>query len=282
MEKAANRWFLPGLLLALVANGACTSPNKDFDVLLTDVRPPGDGPRADPSDAGIPDARDAAAAADTTTLDVAAEDMAGDPVDGGQDVSGPLPPDAGSDLTLDLPGELPPPDLASDLPADLPPDMPADTATDMPPDTAPDVSPPPNGLRGEYFAGDNHEMFLLERVDPNLNFNWGHDSPVPGTVPEEHFSVRWTGKIQPRYTETYTFHLAVDDGARLAINDVFLIDNWSKPAGELTVQLPMVADQLYDIRVEYFDKVLTAVCRFYWSSPTQAKEIVPFSRLYTR
>lgn len=176
------------------------------------------------------------------------------------------------DLAVDLP-----PDLSPDLPPDLSPDL----SPDLPPDLPPDLAPAPNGLRGEYFAGDNHETFLLERVDATINFNWGHDPPDPA-VPAEHFSVRWTGKIQPRYTETYTFHLAVDDGARLIINGAFLIDNWSKPGGELTADIPMVANRLYDIRVEYFDKVLTAVCRLSWSSPTQAKEIVPFSRLYTR
>ena len=33
------------------------------------------------------------------------------------------------------------------------------------------------------------------------------------------FSVRWTGQVQPQFTETYTFYTQSDDGVRLWVNN---------------------------------------------------------------
>jgi len=61
------------------------------------------------------------------------------------------------------------------------------------------------------------------------------------------FSVRWTGQVIPRFSETYTFRLTGDDGSRLWIRptgDAFawnlLIDNWNAPAAGPTTRTPTV------------------------------------------
>lgn len=46
---------------------------------------------------------------------------------------------------------------------------------------------------------------------------WGSGTPDP-LIAKDTFSVRWTGQVQPQYTEDYTFVVHADDGCSLWIN----------------------------------------------------------------
>jgi len=52
----------------------------------------------------------------------------------------------------------------------------------------------------------------------NNNGIWGSGSPAPGLIQPETFSARWTGQVQPQFTEEYTFVVHADDGCALWIN----------------------------------------------------------------
>src|SRR2546423_15019230 len=80
------------------------------------------------------------------------------------------------------------------------------------------------GLRGEYFANDSLSgQPAFTRNDVRVDFNWG--IAAPGGSPDapynavgaDHFSVRWSGQVIPRYSEPYIFAVRADDGARLSI-----------------------------------------------------------------
>ena len=62
-----------------------------------------------------------------------------------------------------------------------------------------------------------------------LNFNRSQGSPATELGPDN-FSVRWSGEVQPLYSQEYTFYTVSDDGVRLWVNGVKLIDNWSDHA----------------------------------------------------
>lgn len=137
------------------------------------------------------------------------------------------------------------------------------------------------GLLGEYFIGQDFDSAVLERTDATIDFDWGPGSPSP-EVPVNDFSVRWTGQIETLYSETYTFETRTDDGVRLWVNGVQLIDRWvdqsaTAHSGTITLQ----AGELYDIRLEMYENAGDAVAELRWSSPSQAIEIVPASQLYS-
>ena len=72
--------------------------------------------------------------------------------------------------------------------------------------------------QGEYF----NNMTLsgtpaLVRTDEAINFNWGGESPHPGTISSDNFSVRWTGNIDGAPGQ-YKFIMSTDDGGRLWVN----------------------------------------------------------------
>src|SRR5262245_7606893 len=76
---------------------------------------------------------------------------------------------------------------------------------------------PPSGLRGDYFGDPNLANLAFSRIDPIISFNWQTTAAGPGVGPDN-FSVRWTGQVIPRYSETYTFYTRSDDGVRLWVN----------------------------------------------------------------
>jgi hypothetical protein len=72
--------------------------------------------------------------------------------------------------------------------------------------------------RGEYFNNRNLEGEpRLVRNDAQINFNWGTDSPAPGQIGTDNFSVRWT-QTRDFPAGLYHFTMTVDDGGRLWVN----------------------------------------------------------------
>jgi hypothetical protein len=136
------------------------------------------------------------------------------------------------------------------------------------------------GLKGEFFSGRNFETWRLTRVDPNINFDWGNTSGPDGAVGNDNFSIRWTGKLVPRFSETYTFETQTDDGVRLWVNNVLVIDKWTDHGLQTdTGTIALVAGTAYDLRLEFYENGGEAVVKLAWSSPSQAYEVVPTSQL---
>lgn len=164
------------------------------------------------------------------------------------------------------------------------------TPTPVPPPPAPAPAPTPTptptpgtgtGLIGSYYHERNLTKLSFTRTDATVDFDWGVGSPDLKKIYPSTFSVRWTGQVQPKYTETYTFYTNTDDGARLWVNNQLVINSWTdqgltERSGSITLQ----AGQMYNIKLEYYEKFGSAVAKLLWSSPSQAKQIIPKEQLY--
>jgi hypothetical protein len=138
-----------------------------------------------------------------------------------------------------------------------------------------------NGLVAEYFNNSDFTAPVLTRTDATINFNWGSGSPAP-SIGADTFSVRWTGYIEPRYGESYTFSTRSDDGVRLWINGQQIINNWTLHSPtENSSQVTLSAGQRYALKMEFYENGGGAVAQLRWSSARQAKEIVPSAQLFT-
>lgn len=136
------------------------------------------------------------------------------------------------------------------------------------------------GLIAEYFDNSNFTNPVLTRTDETIDFNWKYGSP-DDKIKADTFSVRWKGKIQPRYDETYTFYTNSDDGVRLWVNGELLIDNWTvHPTTEDHSKITLEAGKLYDLKLEYYEHKGDSNIQLLWSSASQIKEIIPTSQLY--
>jgi len=77
----------------------------------------------------------------------------------------------------------------------------------------------PRGLTGSVFDDpnangvyDSGEAKRLERVDPQVNFNWGQPGtgPAPGAVKADRFTASWTGQFTAPTTAAYLFRSVID------------------------------------------------------------------------
>lgn len=73
----------------------------------------------------------------------------------------------------------------------------------------------------------------------------------------DYFSVRWAGHVLPRYSETYTFYVAKDDGARLWVNGQLIIDS-TGCCGEPKGTIALTAGAYADIRLDYTEATSAA------------------------
>jgi PA14 domain/Fibronectin type III domain len=136
------------------------------------------------------------------------------------------------------------------------------------------------GLKGDYYNNVDLTGFVLSRVDPGMNFNWGNGSPDP-SIGADTFSVRWTGQVQPLFSQTYTFYTLSDDGVRLWVNGVQLVNNWTGHAPtENSGTIALTAGTRYSIQMDYYEDGGGAVAGLSWSSSSQPKEIIPANRLF--
>jgi hypothetical protein len=137
------------------------------------------------------------------------------------------------------------------------------------------------GLTAQYYGQMNLKDLRLTRIDPTIDFDWGGGSPAPGVIGADAYSVRWSGSVRPRHSETYTFYINSDNGRRVWVNDRLIIDQWIDNWGvTYTGTIALEANKLYKIRVEYFENFGGAGIRLEWASPSQAREVIPQSQLY--
>jgi len=140
---------------------------------------------------------------------------------------------------------------------------------------------PSAGIRGYYFNNMNVTGApALVRIDPAINFSWGSGTPgAPITV--DTFSVRWVGVVEAQYSEPYTFTTNSDDGIRMWLNDVLIIDSWIDQSATLHSSLPinLIAGQRYGVRVEFYENGGDAVAQLYWQSPSTPRQIIPAGAL---
>src|SRR5262249_22981897 len=101
---------------------------------------------------------------------------------------------------------------------------------------------------------------VLTRLENSINYFWGFGSPDPA-VPVDNFSARWTATL-PFSAATYRFTLAGDDGVRLFIDNLTVIDQWHpETLTAYSIDVPLAAGQ-HTLRVEYFEGTNNATVRF--------------------
>ena len=137
------------------------------------------------------------------------------------------------------------------------------------------------GLLGTYFNNSNLTSQVFQRVDNEIDFNWGSGSP-DGSIGMNTYSVRWEGLIEAPYTETYEFTTNSDDGVKLWVDNTLIINEWG--GQELTPHsgtISLVKGQKVPIKLEYQELNAYSIVSLSWSSPNVYPQVVPKRFLYT-
>lgn len=142
----------------------------------------------------------------------------------------------------------------------------------------------PDGLSGSYHPAPDFQGTPVVRIDPDVSFRWGHEPPL-ADFPKDQWSARWTGLVDPEFTDTYTFLVRSDDGARLWVDGREVIDQWQGQAPTYTesIGVPLTAGRKAEIKLEYFDAIKGAQVELYWDCPSFAaarKTTTPWALVY--
>ena len=130
------------------------------------------------------------------------------------------------------------------------------------------------GLLGHYYNNgflDGTPVLVL--IDLGIDFYWGFG--LITAEASDFVSIRWIGKLLAPSTEYYTFIIEADDGVRLYIDDVLLIDSWDSCCDDVTGIQSLVENDFYEIRLEYKENQEEAYIKLMWSSLTTPKQVIP-------
>jgi len=137
-----------------------------------------------------------------------------------------------------------------------------------------------HGLIGEYYSDMEFKNLATTRLDPTIDFDWGLDAPMK-TLPEDRFSIRWTGSIEIKNPGNYEFYTLSDDGVKVYLEDIKLIDNWSAHPATLDKGNAFLNPGRYRLKIEYFDQAADAVIKLYWKREKSLyREIIPADVLF--
>ena len=117
--------------------------------------------------------------------------------------------------------------------------------------------------RGDYWNNPTQSgPPVLTRNDLVIFFNWGEGTPDT-SVGVNHFSARWHRTLNFD-AGIYRFNIEVDDGFRLYIDNVLILDEWEEgPTRTYTVDVPLSTGR-HTIQVDYFERTGVALMRFWW------------------
>lgn len=106
--------------------------------------------------------------------------------------------------------------------------------------------------RGEYWA--NRYLAgtpAFVRNDTDIDFNWGEQAPFPA-LPTDEFSARWVRTLT--FTPgTYRLYAQADDGVRVAVDNLQVIDEWHSNDGSAPYAIDLFLDGEHTLYVDYFE-----------------------------
>lgn len=148
------------------------------------------------------------------------------------------------------------------------------------------------GLKAEYYKEKRfrREDRIIERIDPQVNFDFGLSNPAPEKYDGNDFSIRWEGSVQAPETGIYDFVVRTEHATRLWINDNQrpLIDAWVKSGNdtEYRESIFLLGGRVYPLKLEFSKakqgvddkkqaKPTQASIALLWKLPHRAVEVIP-------
>jgi hypothetical protein len=119
-----------------------------------------------------------------------------------------------------------------------------------------------------YYRGVTPEGTpVLSQQEPRgqnpLDYNWGSSSPLPEQLGVDFWSARWTGDFQFDYGN-YVFRVNSDDGVRVKVDGLLVIDQWQDGYKEVSNRFIGVGQGQHTIEVEYYERTGTASLEVWW------------------
>jgi hypothetical protein len=138
------------------------------------------------------------------------------------------------------------------------------------------------GLTGNYYNNITLTGTPAYSKTEAVNFDWGSGSPNT-SVTNDNFSARWEGEVKATVSGIYSFSTISDDGVRLFVNNVKIIDNFTDHYNTTDTGIQtftFTAGTKYKIKMEYYERGGGAVAKLLWAVPGQTPVAIPLINLY--
>ncbi|MCL5999267.1 MAG: PA14 domain-containing protein [Chloroflexi bacterium] len=115
--------------------------------------------------------------------------------------------------------------------------------------------------QAEYF--DNTDLVgtpAVMRAESAISFTWGLDAPDPA-IRADRFSARWSRSLALESGE-YRVSVQCDDGARVFIDDVLVVDAWLRGCGRAVSTVVTLGTGDHDAQVQYVNRTGPASVQF--------------------
>jgi hypothetical protein len=132
------------------------------------------------------------------------------------------------------------------------------------------------GWQAEYFNNPSlaGQPALVRGDGQSINFDWGTATPAANVVNADQFSVRWTQSLS--FTAgRYRFTTTSDDGVRLWVNNVLIIDQWRNQAETTHSAEINLPGGTVPVKLEYYDDQGAAVARLSWTRLGELTAVPP-------
>jgi hypothetical protein len=139
------------------------------------------------------------------------------------------------------------------------------------------ILPPQGSLPYAPGPANPFQIFVMSRIDPEINFTWTAGSPDPN-INVDDFASRWVGHLECPIDANYTFYVSTDDGSRLFIDGQQLqLIELANPTHDSWQQQGMGADDqwrasivlsagLHDIEMHQYERAGDAGAELRWSA----------------
>jgi hypothetical protein len=111
----------------------------------------------------------------------------------------------------------------------------------------------PSGWDTEYYANPNLQgtPVITRKDGATIDFQWGLGAPNP-CLPADGFSVRWTQTLDFQ-AGVYEFSTTSDDGSRVFVDGVPVLDNWVDQASVAHTAVRDMTSGPHTVVVEYYE-----------------------------
>jgi hypothetical protein len=131
----------------------------------------------------------------------------------------------------------------------------------------------------EYYKDASFSELAKKSVTPMIDFDLGDDagtgSPdASAGVPNNNFSVRWTGTIRPPADGKYTFYIDGDNQAKVFLKSELVLEKTASEHKQASKKINLAGRQPVEIKIEYIHLAGDASLHLSWAGPGLSKQIL--------
>ncbi|HEY1684454.1 MAG TPA: PA14 domain-containing protein [Tepidisphaeraceae bacterium] len=123
------------------------------------------------------------------------------------------------------------------------------------------------GLSTQLFDDKDFSTLDSQRVDQQVDFDWGHQPPTP-SMPKEDYAIRWNGVLRISQPGLYTLSLQANEGGKLLLDGKTILQTATGTHRHTTQKIDLqLTAGLHEFQLDYWSGSGMAKCKLLWIAP---------------